>query len=939
MAVQFKLPDVDNLVDRQFFSVPTADGLLFGFQFDKETRTLYQKESQVIVPSRHGFTHVAEDPVPDATCDLHGLMSADDKCKIDSMLQMRLGVLGFQGAGFSDDGGFLIGDVILAAGSEFISIERVGNVIRFTVENQIQLCACEECARIFWIQDESEVNAIRPPSCNGVMPGVNAYGEMKVFIFPESTLLDVNDPLATLNKKGEFPALVFKRYDDALTPNQAEYEIVLKRNANLTSNVGWSFTPGAQGIVQAVWWVGNDKNGGQLKFELNPEIEPGLLGSVLFNGHLITKQMAVVVDYDQNILNNNQYVLMKWDVLGQKPLGDRFIGTNIWRFANPENSPNAITNPRQLILDGTKSLLPTGSLVELYEFEITRSSQGRVTRAFFSKEPDVSAASLWALADVVQFGDLFAAREEINDPQEETAISAAEIDVSDKRIFEKTLWGLTNFEDRLLLSDDGGEVESSDGVIRREPSGEPINNDIVADIDPTIPGLRVLKQSKSLVGDINGDGIVNDDDLKLFVCAYGSTIFDTKYNPKADFNNDGKIDVRDLSILGQQFDLNIEKVSDRPVFLWHRQNHRNTLIRMKIGMPDPDLLKNFPPYDLLLSAPVDSFDDTYVKAIKRGVFTTGPFAGLPFIVVKGMRWEDLPDRGVLRILTGAFRNAIWPYQFKAAFANWDDDGVTLIGGEVFPFDEDFPIGDLATGCEVEVTATDITACSDGGSCPPIGGTAASEVTSISALEAVEVPANTTVAELLRQDFTAPCVRFQFSINDVTGAQAVNLQVKVGILDMSVPFELNEGDPSDDLVRGFRTGAAISKTHTQNGFITDGVGSDIVSTPSGFRVYAGGELDVPVNGETEKWNEIEIMYRDNQVWIWWNGLLLPPDTVVSASQASPVAVNTPFFPISSQVPVGKVALRMFPGAIVRQLELRDALVAFNEFTNGQLQISS
>lgn len=937
MSVQFKIPDVDLLVDSQFFSVPVSDGLTIGYQYDAQTRTLYQKESQVIVPSRHALTHLAEDRIPDATCDSPGLMSSDDKCKLESMLQMRLGVLGFQGAGFPDDGGFLVGDVILAAGSEFISLERIGNTIRFTVDSPLPLnCACEACAQIFWIQDESEVRAIRPPSCNGVMPDVNAYGELKIYTFPESTILDPTDPLSTLNRKGEMPALIFKRYQNAITPFENEFELILKRNANLTTNVGWAFTPGSTGTAECVWFMGHDKSGAQMKFEFRPEVESGLLGSLLFNGHLITKQMAVVVDYDLNVLDTNQYILRKWDIRGAQPLGDKFIGTNIWRYDNPENFPTAIDNPRKLATDGTKSLLQIGTLVDMWEFEITRSSAGRKTRVFFNKEPELSPESLWSLSGAVQFGDLFATREEVNDPQVETAVSAAEIDVSDKRLFEKTIWGLNQFEDRLLLSDDGGEVESTDGQIRREPSGEPINNDIVADIDPTLPGLRIIKQAQSLVGDINSDGVVDDSDLKLFMCAYNSEIFDAKYNAKADFNGDGKIDIRDLAILGHQFDLNVEKVSDRPIFLWHRPNHANQLIRMKIGMPDPDTVGNFPPYDLLFQAPVDSFDDTYIKIIKRGVFTTGPFAGLPFIVAKGMRWEDVPDRGVLRILTGAFRNAIWRYQFKAAFANWDDDGITLIGqNDVFPFDEDFPIGELITDCSAAGSEECISGSTD---CPPLESTDGSDSSEgISTLEAVEVPTNPTVVELLRLDFSAPCVRFQFSVNNTTGSQSVQLQIKVGFIDMSVPYDLNATDPSDDLVRGFRPGVAVSKVLLQNGFISDAIGADITSDPDGFRVYTGGELEVPTNGQVEKWNDVEVMVRDGQVWVWWNGLLIPPDTVLSASQVAPVAINTPYFPINPAIEVGKTALRMFPGATMRSFNIRDQLNAFNEFTHKGLQI--
>lgn len=924
MATIAKVPSHKSLVDRQFFQVPVADGLLQGFQFDEETRTLYVKESQVIVPGQHGITHVGEDPVPNATPDTPGLMSADDKARLDSFLQFRLGVLGFSGSGFPDDGGFLVGDVILAAGTEFISLERVGNVVRFTVDSPIHLDCCESCSQIFWIQDESEPAAIRPPSCNGKMPGINGYGEIKVYTFPETLLLDKQNPLDALNQKGSFPAFIFKRYDQAVTPFENELEVILKRNENLTTNVGWAFTPGFNGKAEVVWFTGSDDNGAQTKFEFLPEQNPNLLGQVLFNGHLLTKQMAVVVDLPEDVLSTNNYVLRKWDLQNAQPIGDTFTGKNVWQYDNPENQPTDSFNPRSLVLDQTRELLPIGTLVDVFQFEINRTSEERLVRTFFNKRPDTKIGSMWSLSGAQRFGDLFTAREEINDPEGDTAISASEVNVPDVRLFEKTIWGLNQFEDRLILSDDGGEVEDTDGVTQREPSGEPINNEIVADIDPSIPGLRVLKQEQSLVGDINEDGVVDDQDLQIFLCAFGKTILDEGYNAKADFNGDGRIDIRDLAILGRQFDLNVEKVPDRPVFLWHRVNHNNVLVKARLGMPDDNTGLDFPPYDILLSAPVDSFDDTYVKVIKRGVFTTGVFQGLPFIVVKGMRWEDLPMEGALRILTGAFRNTIWRYHFKAAFANWDDDGITLIGREeVFPFDEDFPIGEGLTACTAAA---------------PTESSATDEEPTAAELEAPEVSENTVVAELLRQDYTAPVIRMKFDINKTSGAESVQLQIMVGMLDMSVPFECNQTDPADDLVRGLAPGFTVSKVLIQNGFIDDGVGEDISSNPEGFRVFRGGELEVPVNGQVEKWNDLEIMHRDNQVWIWWNGLLISPDTVASANLATPVTVNSPWFPINPQIDVGKVAFRMFPGAIIRDVEIYDQLINFNEFTNSQAQLT-
>ena len=112
-----QIPSSSGLVDQQFIQVVGPNGLTTGFQYDEQQKALYFKESQVLFPSFHGTSHVAEDPIPVATCDTPGLMAADDKCKLDALLQTRLGVLGFQGAGFPDDGGWMQGDVILAAGT------------------------------------------------------------------------------------------------------------------------------------------------------------------------------------------------------------------------------------------------------------------------------------------------------------------------------------------------------------------------------------------------------------------------------------------------------------------------------------------------------------------------------------------------------------------------------------------------------------------------------------------------------------------------------------------------------------------------------------------------------------------------------------------------------------------------------------------------------
>jgi hypothetical protein len=921
MSTIFKVPPIDSLSNDQFFQVPVADGLLAGYQVDKATRTYYSRESQIIIPSMHGITHVSEDPIPDATCDLHGLMPADDKCKLDTLLQMRLGILGYQGAGFPDDGGFLTGDIILAAGSEFISIERVGNTVRFSVDSPIPLnCGCESCSQIFWIQDESEPRAIRPPSCNGIIPDVSSYGELKVYLLPSNAIVDPQDPLETLSTKGQYPAFIFKRYDNGITPYEANLDVILRRNENNTTNVGWAFTPSTVSHAQCIWWMGSDKNGGQIKFEFWPDSEPNLFGSLLYRGHLITKMPCVIIGYEPDVLTTNRYILSKWDLKDAQAVGSSFVATNVWRYLNPTTTSTGSTgtstgNPKTLVTDNTVGILQVGTIVDIYQIEISRSGMTRIVRSYFTKEPNLNPAYIWGLTGAVQFGDLLTAREEINQ-QNSSAITASELGVSDVRLFEKGEWGLTNFEDRLLLSDNGTMYIASDGITSYDPSSEPVNNDIVADVDSSIPGLKISKTVRTLQGDIDGDGTVTENDLKIFACAYGSSIGDANYNAVCDFNNDGKIDVKDLAIIGQYFDLGIDRVSDRPVFLWHRANHKNVYVKMKLGMPLEDA-HVFPPYDLLLDAPVDSFDDTYMKVMKRGIYTAGPFTGSPYIIVKGQHWRDLPSQGIIRILTGAFRNTIWRYYYKTAFAGDDSDSIILVGRDyIFPFDDDFPILNFrGTSCTA-TGATDVP--------PPDDNT----------------PRTTIAVELLHQDYSGTAMRFQFDINHSTDSEAVQLQIIVGTLDMTVAYPQNvTDDPRDDLVRGFSPGYTVSSIMIQQGFITDGIGAGVVSNPANFKVYEGGELPVPVDGQTEKWNEVEVMYRDGEVWLWWNGLLVPPDTVLSSQLTTPVAVNTPYYPVVSQLPIGKVALRMFPGAVMRSMEIRDQQTLFNEFMHQQLQLTT
>jgi hypothetical protein len=56
-----------------------------------------------------------------------------------------------------------------------------------------------------------------------------------------------------------------------------------------------------------------------------------------------------------------------------------------------------------------------------------------------------------------------------------------------------------------------------------------------------------------ILGDINGDGIVNITDVGLMVLAWGARPGSSNWNELCDLNNDGVIDVRDAGMLAQNW--------------------------------------------------------------------------------------------------------------------------------------------------------------------------------------------------------------------------------------------------------------------------------------------------------------------------------------------------------------------------------------------------
>lgn len=705
------------------------------------------------------------------------------------------------------------GDVILAAGSEFISLERIGNVVRFTVDSPIpMLCNCEECNEIYWVQDETEVAAIRPPVCSGKLPGANVYGEMKVYAFPESAIADPNDASGVLNNKGNYPSFIFKRYDDTIVPGAAEHEMVLKRDSNnrTQTEIGWSFTPGATGVPEMVWFMGKDDGGNQIRFDLNSESEPGLLGSLLCKGHLITKQMGVIVDYTSTVLSSNQYSVRFWNVNAAEPVGDAFTAKNVYQYNNPENSRFG-SNPKSLILDSTSDLLPIGTLVDIWSFKVGEAAGEPINRYYFSKQPRFNPNHAWIWTDAVQFGDTAIAREEVMPGTgNESTYTAAQ--VPSIRDIERSMWGVTGFDDPVYSYDVAEEsgTEAADLNVQHR-----------AVFEPNIPALKV------------------------------------EASPTAASN-----------------------FSERPVWVWNRHRSCNWLVRADIGRPTSS---DFIPYDLMLRSEIDEHTNKYLRVVE-----TGTFLGLHYVRVCGLHFHDLPPFGSLRVLTSSNKNAIFNYTRKFVPSSVDEADYDSI---ILTCDPDenlaFP-GDAGD-----------------------------------------------IVELLHQEYSGLAVRVEFNFDSQIGR--IETQFKVGVLNMGLPWEQNATDSEDDFVRGLSPGYAVSAVYSQAGTY-DGVGTAPDSSPPEFVVYDGGMV---IGGEyPEYWNRLEVMLRDDQIWIWWNNLLIPPSPSLSAGLPVPVDIETPYFPVemSTVKRDGKVGLRMWPGSVMRRMDVRTQMTLFNEFSRGQLEIS-
>jgi hypothetical protein len=63
---------------------------------------------------------------------------------------------------------------------------------------------------------------------------------------------------------------------------------------------------------------------------------------------------------------------------------------------------------------------------------------------------------------------------------------------------------------------------------------------------------QMLTKTGSLVGDVNGDGVVNCEDLAIVKASFGKKAGQPGFNPAADVNGDGVVNVLDLALVSKQ---------------------------------------------------------------------------------------------------------------------------------------------------------------------------------------------------------------------------------------------------------------------------------------------------------------------------------------------------------------------------------------------------
>jgi hypothetical protein len=85
------------------------------------------------------------------------------------------------------------------------------------------------------------------------------------------------------------------------------------------------------------------------------------------------------------------------------------------------------------------------------------------------------------------------------------------------------------------------------------PAGSVISENPVAGTSVQAgSAVNLLVSSGPLLGDLNGDGVVNCLDLAIVRASFGKRVGQAGFDPRADVNNDGVVNVLDLAAVARQ---------------------------------------------------------------------------------------------------------------------------------------------------------------------------------------------------------------------------------------------------------------------------------------------------------------------------------------------------------------------------------------------------